>query len=190
MILKDELFNKLNYPRAYRQTRLELAQWVIDRPETILDLLNYCFQKDEEVSFRATWILEFICLEDLNYLTPYFDVFFDNLPNIYKDQAVRPLAKICEKLMIAYYKKKDVRIIKALTIAHKSTIAECCFDWLITDQKVACKVYSMAALFFLGTEYDWIHPELKMIIENNIHQGSAAYKARGRMTLEKNHKFQ
>ena len=95
------------------------------------------------------------------------------------------LCKICEKLMIAYYKKKDVRIIKALTIAHKSTITECCFDWLITDQKVACKVYSMAALFFLGTEYDWIHPELKMIIENNIHQGSAAYKARGRMTLEK-----
>jgi len=185
----EELYKKLSYTRAYRQTRLEVAQWVMDRPETFPDLLDYCFQKDEEISYRATWILEFVCLADLSILVPYFDVFFKNIPNIYKDQAVRPLAKICEKLMVAYYKTNNEVIIKGITEEHKNTIIECCFDWLITQQKVACQVYSMLALYFLGTQYDWIHPELKTIIKNNIHQGSAAYKARGKYVLQQIEKF-
>lgn len=185
----EELYKKLSYQRAYRQTRLDIAQWVMDHPETFPELLNYCFQKDDEISYRATWILEFVCLADLNYLVPHFDVFFKHLPTIYKDQAVRPLAKICEKLMVAYYKTKDPVIIKAIQKKHKETITECCFDWMITDQKVACKVYSMLALYFLGTEFDWIHPELKTIIKANIYEGSAAYKARGKYTLAQIKKF-
>ncbi len=91
--------------------------------------------------------------------------------------------------MVAYYKTKDPVIIKAILPKHKETITECCFDWMITDQKVACKVYSMLALYFLGTEFDWIHPELKTIIEANIYEGSAAYKARGKYTLAQIQKF-
>lgn len=91
--------------------------------------------------------------------------------------------------MIATYKTKNEAIIKSITEAHKSIIIECCFDWLITQQKVACQVYSMLALYFLGTQYDWIHPELKTIINKNIHQGSAAYKARGKYVLQQIEKF-
>jgi hypothetical protein len=122
-------------------------------------------------------------------LLPHLDIFFNTIPNIHKNQAVRPLAKICEKLMIATYKTKNEAIIKSITEAHKSIIIECCFDWLITQQKVACQVYSMLALYFLGTQYDWIHPELKTIINKNIHQGSAAYKARGKYVLQQIEKF-
>ena len=64
-------------------------------------------------------------------------------------------------------------------------MTECCFDWLITNQKVACQAYSMDALYLLGTEKEWIHPELKITLEQNISSQSAAYKARGRITLEK-----
>ncbi|MGK0210456.1 MAG: hypothetical protein ACI9D4_000766 [Polaribacter sp.] len=185
----EELYKKLSYTRAYRKTRLDVAQWVMDHPETFPELLEFCFQKDEEISYRATWILECICLADFKLLLPHLDIFFNTIPNIYKNQAVRPLAKICEKLMIATYKTKNEAIIKSITEAHKSIIIECCFDWLITQQKVACQVYSMLALYFLGTQYDWIHPELKTIINKNIHQGSAAYKARGKYVLQQIEKF-
>lgn len=178
----EELYKKLSYTRAYRKTRLDVAQWVMDHPETFPELLEFCFQKDEEISYRATWILECICLADFKLLLPHLDIFFNTIPNIYKNQAVRPLAKICEKLMIATYKTKNEAIIKSIII-------ECCFDWLITQQKVACQVYSMLALYFLGTQYDWIHPELKTIINKNIHQGSAAYKARGKYVLQQIEKF-
>ena len=76
-------------------------------------------------------------------------------------------------------------VAEALTMKHKEIMTECGFDWLITNQKVACEAYSIHALYLLGTEIDWIHPELKTIIEQNIHQKSAGYKSQGRKILEK-----
>ncbi|MGB0788706.1 MAG: adenylosuccinate lyase, partial [Marinirhabdus sp.] len=68
---------------------------------------------------------------------------------------------------------------------HKETMTENCFDWLITPQKVACQARAMTALYFLGTEMAWVHPELKTIIETNLHKGSAGYQNRGAKTIEK-----
>ena len=69
-------------------------------------------------------------------------------------------------------------------------MTECCFDWLITDKKIACQARAMTALFHLGTEFEWIHPELQQIIEQNIHLGSAGYKARGKNTIKQIVTFQ
>ena len=85
-----------------------------------------------------------------------------------------------------YAKPQKVIVVSGKT---KEAIIEVCFDWLITNQKVACQAYSMDALYLLGTEIKWVHPELKIILEQNIHNQSAAYCARGRITLEKIRKF-
>jgi len=50
-------------------------------------------------------------------------------------------------------------------------------DWLISDAKVATKCYSIRALYVLGFYFNWIHPELKIILAQNYHKQSAAYKA-------------
>ncbi|WP_121907056.1 hypothetical protein [Ulvibacter antarcticus] len=92
-------------------------------------------------------------------------------------------------IAITYFKKKDPKLRILLSKQHKEIMTECCFDWLITDQKVACEVYAMHSLYFLGTESDWILPELQTIIVANIHQRSPAYKARGKYVLEKIEKF-
>lgn len=181
----EELYRQLSYTKAYRQTRLDVAQWVMDHPETFPELLNYCFQIDTEISYRATWILEFVCAERLDFLYPHLEHYFENLPKVYKDQALRPLAKICEMLAVTYYKNKEKSILEILTAEHKKVMIDCCFDWLITDQKVACKVYAMTALFYLGTEFDWIHPDLETIVSDSIHQNSPAYRARGKFVLKK-----
>jgi len=68
-------------------------------------------------------------------------------------------------------------------------MTECCFDWLIINQKVANQAYAMSSLYYLGTEFDWVHPELSILLKQNIPLKSAAYKARGRMTLVKIEKF-
>jgi len=116
---------------------------------------------------------------------PYLDQLINLAPNVYQHPAVRPIAKIFEYLMISYYQEKSTVVRKSLTTTHRQKMTEICFDWLITDQKVAAKVYSMTSLYLLGTEFDWIHPELKITLENNYAKGSAAYKARSRMTLKK-----
>ncbi|MFT5249673.1 MAG: hypothetical protein ACI93P_001400 [bacterium] len=47
------LAKKLTYTRAYRSTRLEVTHWVINHPETLPELLNYCLKNKDEISYRA-----------------------------------------------------------------------------------------------------------------------------------------
>ena len=184
------LIEKLNFPRAYRKTRLELAHWVIDHPKTFPELLSICFDEESKISHKAAWILEFVCTEKIEMLLPHLDLFFNQIPKARKDQSVRPFSKICLMLSKLIYKKKDILVINSLSQQHKEAMISCGFDWLITEQKVACQAYAMDALYLLGTEIEWVHPELGIILKQNIPHRSAAYKARGRITLEKIEKYQ
>ena len=188
--MTSELFTHINYAKAYRKNRLGAAQWVLENRETFPELLEYCFaESQDDLAHKATWVLEFVCLEDMSLLYSHFDLFFGNLSKVKKDQSLRPLSHICELLAIEYYKKQAPEIQSHFLEIHKTEMIECSFDWLITDQKVACQVRAMTSLYFLGTEFDWIHPELLQIIQQNIHTGSGAYKARGRHTMKSISRF-
>jgi len=100
------LIKKLDSLKAYRKDRLALAEWILDNPETFPELLSICFKTEDDISFKASWILEYVCEEKMDLLVPYFDVFFKNLPKVTKDQALRPLSKICLFLTEKHYKKK------------------------------------------------------------------------------------
>jgi len=188
-LISEELHKALDYTTATRTNRQKASQWVLEHPETFPALLELSFNATGDISHKAAWIVEFICRKQLAYLYPHLNYFFENLPKATKDQIVRPMAHLCELLSRAYYKKKDPRLSGLLSETHKIQMTECSFDWLISDQKVACQVRAMTALFLLGTEFDWIHPELKQILEQNMHIGSAGYKARGRHILEHISKF-
>jgi hypothetical protein len=69
----------------------------------------------------------------------------------------------------------------------RKIITECCFDWLITDQKVACQAPAMECLYYLGWDEDkeWIYPELINILTENAPHKSAGYQARARKILKR-----
>ncbi len=150
-------------------------------------LFTIAQETNNPVSYRAMWVLEFVCRENLSAILSYLPPFIKTIQTVHLQPAVRPAAKICEFLTHAYYNKNGNKNVKnKLTKTAREQIATCCFDWLIDSKtKVASKAYSMTALYLLGTEFNWIHPELKLILEQNYHSGSAAYKARSRMILEK-----
>ena len=183
--MNTSLFDKINYDKAYRENRYGAAMWVLEHPETLQELLEYCFKNDKEISHKANWALEFVCLEKLALLVPYFDYFFENMSKVKSHQSVRALSHICEIVCIEYYKKNNPLLIDSFTENHKNIIVECSFDWLITDQKIACQARAMLCLYYLGRENDWIHPELRQILERNIPGGSAGYKARGKKILSR-----
>lgn len=180
-----ELFEIINFDKAYRKNRMNAAQWVLKNPDIFSELLVFAFKNDKEISHKANWVLEFVCLENIALLYPHLDFFFEKLSSVKADSSVRPLSHICEILCLLYYKEKEPTIRDSFKEKHKELLVECAFDWLITNQKVACEVRAMTCLFYLGTERDWIHPELKTIIEANIHHKSAGYKSRGKHILEK-----
>lgn len=188
-MMNSELFEQINYDKAYRENRLAAAEWVIAHPETFEELLAYCFHTDEKLATKATWAFEFICRRQLPMIFPHLDYLFNNLHKSRGDGALRSMAFMCELIAIRYYKDKDETLSRLFTAAHKEIMTEQCFDWMISNEKVACQARAMTALYYIGTEIDWIHPELQTIIEQHIHQGSAGYKSRGAKILSQIKQF-
>jgi hypothetical protein len=168
---------------AKRVHRLRVANLVLKNPDLLPFLLEIVFEVENKLSIKAAWSLELVLEQKLDWLTPHLDYFTNNISSVQFDSAVRPISKICNFIAIAYSSKKESLIKEFLTANQIETIIEAGFDWMISQHKVAVKAYTMNALFLLGKNYDWVHEELKLIIQQNITKESAAYKARGKMTL-------
>lgn len=182
---EEQLYNRLNYVNATRTSRARFAEIVKSNPDLIQPLLHILFSGDKKISPRASWIFEFVFKEDYTVIFPHLDYFTSNLSSLQIDSATRPCAKIIEIVIELYYKKEEKSVVQHLTQNHKEKIIEACFDWMIRDEKVAVKAYTMTSLYYLGTEFDWIHPELKTIIEKDYSSQSAGFKARSRHILQK-----
>ncbi|TNJ43451.1 adenylosuccinate lyase [Tamlana fucoidanivorans] len=180
-----ELYSELNYVNHSREKRHYYANLLLNRSDLIPTLLDILFSINDKTSTKAAWVFEFMCSLDIHCIMPYLDRFTANIKHVHFDSSVRPLAKICETLIEAYYNKKDPKIKQHLTETHKKRITAICFDFMINDEKVAVKAYSMTTLFFLGTEYEWIHPELELILKRDYTNQSAAFKARARHVMQR-----
>jgi len=188
--MEDSLIQQISYEKAYRHSRMKAARWALDHPESIEELINICLDPERgDLADKGCWALEFVAKEDLSLLYPHMDLFCAGLERITKDQSLRPLAHICEMWILKAYKKQDPMAKEVLTKPNKELLVNNSFDWLITQQKVACEVRAMTCLYYLGTEEEWIHPELMEILERNMHAGSPGYKARAKKTLAQIQKF-
>ncbi len=181
----EDFYKELSYLNTAREHRMKYAKMVLDDLSLLPKLLDILFMVDDKVSSRAAWVLEFVCAEYIYAIVPYLEIFTKNLNTIHLDSSVRPVSKICEFITREYYSKHPNTIKKTLHPQYQKRIIEACFDWMISDQKVAPKVYAMESLFLYGLDYNWIHPELTQILEQDFATQSAGFKARAKRTLQK-----
>jgi len=182
---KEFLINQINsIENAKRVNRLRVANLVLKNKKLFPHLLETVFEVNHKTSIKAAWVLEFVCAEKLDWLAPHLDYFTENISKVKFDSAVRPISKICNFLALAYTSKKDSLVKELLTKSEIDAIIESGFEWLIGEHKVAPKAYAMTILFLFGKNYPWVHEELKIILQQNITKESAAYKARGKITLD------
>lgn len=172
-----------NIANAKRENRMRVTNLVLENPELLPFLLEIVFNSQDKTAIKAAWILELVCLENISLLVPHFNFFIENIKSLNHDSAVRSASKICMLLAQTHSKKTNLLISNTLTKKHIDTIIETGFDWLISKHKVATKAYAMTTLYLLGKNTDWVHEELKLIIQQNMVTESAAYKARGKITL-------
>ena len=173
-----------NLGNAGKDNRQRVANIVLKNKELFEPLLEVTFQVDQPISVKAAWVLEWICTHhQLSWMIPHLTFFTENLKNLTFDSAIRPCAKICEHLANAYYSKRDNEFKSKLKNEHIQAIIETGFDWLITPQKIAVRAYTMNTLYLFGLENDWVHPELKHLIETKIIHESKGTKARGKHIL-------
>ena len=165
------------------EARTKMASFIRQYPNEIPSLLQIALLDEDPVSSKACWVLEVVARDHLNILLPFMNQLIPNLSKVTLHSSVRPMAKICENLTLAYFVKKDPEVISRLTEEHFEQMTTVCFDWLISDQKVAPKAYAMTCLYHLGSKFPWVHPELRQVLEVNYPKGSAAYHARARQVL-------
>ena len=181
--------NNMGTPK--RENRQRVANIVLEDKKLVKDLITITFDVNNKTSIKAAWILEWICTHNnLDLVLPFLDEFTEKINTLIFDSSIRPCAKICEHLANAYYSKNENAIKQKLKATHIDSIIETGFDWLITPQKIAVRAYTMTFLYLFGLEKDWVHPELKHIIETKIIHESKGCKARGKYVLEMIEKHQ
>jgi hypothetical protein len=172
---------KLESVTGHRANRNKYADEVLENQELYAELIQLCFLASNKNAAKACWILELVCYENLELIQEHLDFFCSNIKTITDKSAIRALSKICMLLAISHFKKTAIQ----LTENQLQQITETCFDWLLNDSKVASKCYSIRTLHLIGKHFDWIYPELKIILEKDYSKHSAAYKAVAKEILNK-----
>lgn len=174
--MNNELYKNIANSSAYRSSRDENAQLILNNINLFPDLLEIALTIEDKNHHKACWILELVLEEQPHLLTNHLLVFCNILSKFTNESALRSISKICMFLNQHL----------SLTNIQEQQITENCFDWLINENgKVATKAYAIRALFELGKKYDWIHPELKRILSDDYPKHSPAYKAVAREILKK-----
>ena len=151
-------------------------------PILIEEILGFILDEHKEFSAKAARALELVCQKDVVLIFQHKNKLFKIASTAKQDDVIRPLAKIFELWTLDHFSKNPTI---QLQTKDQERITAICFDWLISPQKVAPQAYSMQMLYLLGKKTAWIHPELKLILEQNYARGTSGYKARARKILQK-----
>ncbi len=178
--MSTDFIKSIENSTAHRQSREFNSGCVFGEPALITDLMQIALNPQNKIHYKACWILELVLEKHIDWLTPYLENFCNILSLHSHDGALRSISKICLFASKRHLKTKDF-----LSQPQLQKITENCFDWLITNQKVATKAYAMRTLFELGKLNEWIYPELKTIIQQDYAVHSVGYKAATKDILRK-----
>ncbi|MDQ7959797.1 hypothetical protein [Flavobacterium lindanitolerans] len=182
--MSSDFIRKLENSTAHRQSRELISDSICANPELLPVLMGVLLDTKNKNHYKACWTSELVFEKHIEWLIPYLDVFSKTLSSYSHDGALRSVSKICLFSATYHLKKKKSGAI-FLTDEQLELMVESCFDWLISDQKVATKAYAMRALYAFGKINDWIYPELKTILTQDYPNHSAAYKLASKEILKK-----
>ena len=168
-----------NAKRIYRD---KAAEDILENLDLIPKLIDKIYDIEDPLHIKAAWVLELVCLEHIMLINPYIHQFINGMSTLKHESSLRPVSKVCS-LWSAYYfsESPDEVFISEQDIEQ---IISCNFDWLIEDHKVATQVYAMDSLKLWGNKENWVHQELKSVLQKDAYAGSRGYKAHARKILK------
>lgn len=156
-----------------------------NHPELTGFLIRDVFEQDKINMFHSSWVFDHLMRKKLVYLLPHLELFTQGLAFLKSESCIRPMAHVCQMVTKTCFKKKDNLFIDTISHVQLERILNACFDWLIGPHKIAAKVFSMTSLFYLGMHFTWVHPELKLVLEETIGEGTPGYRNRAKKTLDR-----
>ncbi|WP_036385510.1 hypothetical protein [Muricauda sp. MAR_2010_75] len=182
---KNELHIYLHSGRLSKADVDQLVAKLTLQPDLVGPLLKEILIEEKEGTYNASWTFRHLMQTKLDYLLPFLNEFTEMLGNLTSEATIRAMACVCEMVCVAYFKKKDLTFLKNCSDEQLDKIMTACFDWLISDMNMAPKVFSMTSLYYLGLKFDWVHPELRQILEDTYASGTTGYQNRAKKTLDK-----
>ncbi|ESU22082.1 hypothetical protein FEDK69T_20570 [Flavobacterium enshiense DK69] len=173
--MKEFLFSRLEKSNAGTDCRNGLRDFIFDHPEHLKDLIAFGTDLKNKNHHKAVWIIEMVAEVKTGILLPHIDSICETISAYKNDSAIRGMSRV------AFFLGTSKNI--TLTEFQKEKLIEICLDWLIRDERVACKVYAMKTLVHFGKKEPWINEELKEILGRDYVWQSAGYKAAAREVL-------
>jgi len=140
------------------------------------DLIDLSFHQNEQIGFRAAWILERVYSNHQVNFLPFVHYFLDKLPKQNNHSAIRHYVKI---FAFMTSKKTSTEIKDILANYETGLIVEVVFAWLIDENiPVAVKSHCLNILANLIPKHQWIKEELTDTMEFLIEKESIAFFAK------------
>ena len=171
----DQLLSILKSPLSKSKIE-QLAAIASDNNFSTTDLIDLSLGKDEQVGFRAAWILENIYSNHRERFLPSTIYFLDRFSLQNNLSARRHYAKI---LAFLTHKKAPAPIKYIVEEYDTDLLVETVFSWIIDEQvPVAVKSQCLSVLGNLHQKHPWIKEELLQTMDFLIDKESIAFYAK------------
>lgn len=162
---------------ASTENRNRMYRLTLNQPEHLKELIAFGTNLSNKNHHKGVWIIEMIAEHQTELLIPFTDKICQTISNYTNDSAIRGMARV------AYFLGTSKKI--QLSELQQEKLVEICLDWLIRDERVACKVYAMKTLHHFSKKEPWIADELRDILSRDYACQSAGYKATAKEILGK-----
>lgn len=166
MNLKTEILKEHSRKQAEK-----IAAYIGDDESRFAQLMNLFFENTYRISQRSAWIVS-ICTERYQFLIePYLSKMVNNLEGKIHDAV----------------KRNTLRIFQSFDLPKRlwGKTADLCFRFLMdADEPIAVKVFAMTVVANICKHEPDLKTELRIVIEDQLQNASAGFKARANRILK------
>ena len=154
-----------------KRKALAITEYACSSPTHFKELIKCFLANEYRLAQRAAWSVSWAARRKPELVKPYIKDFVAQLSRTDVHGAVI---------------RNSIRVLEAIEIPEElhGDVMNACFAFIEkTSTPVAIKAFSLTTLFNLSKIYPEIKSELKLLIQNNWDNETAAFKSRGKKIL-------
>ncbi len=145
-----------------------IVKWVGNNQQHFDELFDLFINDEAIVVQRAAWPMSYCVIDHPTFINKHWSSFLKNLSRPKLHDAV---------------KRNSVRLLQHVNIPEKyqGEVMNICFGYVESaTEAVAIKAFSLTILGNLAKQYPEIIPEIKLMIESQLEDQTAAFKSRAK----------
>lgn len=181
MHLKSIIYEILFYGNTSKIARQSMLTQIKKQPNAVQELLHFMFDKNCNVQFLSSVILDDWLINESVLLDEYISIFIEQLPTIENESTKR----LASKIALYFVKKRNEK----LDSNSEENLFNQCLEWLSQDAKVATEANAMQIITHLCDRYLESSLLIAELIEIKYAEKTPAYQNSAKKLLHKVNKL-